>query len=338
MKNIFALIVMLLVISSCEKNDDKDDKDTGSSFTEKTVSMGQDSNHDVYYSLSDGLVNSIDRSEWDIAFSVPLQSATILINEGAGVELYCVGDTNFWSSIDENTITGLKPRYNDETDWEKGAFNVNAKGFPNYGWGTYHAGNPDHNVGGDSAYVLKLSDGSFKKFMVRKKTGTTSANEFLWADLNGENQMSASLSTAPYADKKHFVHYSLVSGEKVEAEPDMTKWDLLFTRYVIRIPVGPAQFMDYPVMGVLSNPDVRVAKITEIAPDDVKLTDAEFSERPDIIGNDWKISDPVTHEITLAENTSYMIESVDGKNYLLYFTEYGGNANGTIKFKLKTIE
>ncbi|HEX2395044.1 MAG TPA: hypothetical protein VHI78_06825 [Bacteroidales bacterium] len=335
MRNILAVTIMLFVFMSCEKDENTD----SSTFTSKTVSMGQNSDNDVYYSLANGEVSNLNRSGWDIAFSVPLQTATILINEGAGVELYCVGDTNDWNAVDENSISGLSPRFNDESDRTMGAFNVNATGFPNYGWGTYHGGNPDHNVGGDSIYVIKLTDGSFKKFMVRVKLGTSSSNEFRWADLNGENEMTASLSTAPYEDKKHFIHYSIVNNEPVEAEPDMTEWDLLFTRYLIKIPVGPSVFMDYPVMGVLSNPDVRIAKVTGKHPDEVTESDAvDFSDRPDVIGHDWKISDPVTHEISLADSTSYFIESVDGKTYLLYFSDYGGNADGTIGFKVKTID
>ena len=178
-----------------------------------------------------------------------------MINEGAGVELYCVGDTNAWESVDENTIVGLEPRFNDESDWNAGAFNVNASGFPNYGWGTYHAGNPDHNVGGDSLYVIKLADATYKKFMVRVKLGASGANVIRWADLNGENEMTDVVPTAAYSNK-NLIHYSLVNNEIVEAEPDKTAWDLLFTRYVIKIPTGPSSFMNYSVMGVLSNPDV----------------------------------------------------------------------------------
>jgi hypothetical protein len=209
----------------------------------------------------------VNRPSWDIAFSIPLQTATILINEGAGVELYCVGDTNAWESVNENTIVGLEARFNDESDWNAGAFNVNASGFPNYGWGTYHAGNPDHNVGGDSLYVIKLADATFKKFMVRVKIGASGASVIRWADLNGENEMTAVIPTATYSNK-NLIHYSLVNKEIVEAEPDKTAWDLLFTRYVIKIPIGPSTFMNYSVMGVLSNPDVVIAKTTGV-PEDV---------------------------------------------------------------------
>lgn len=331
---IYAIIAIAIVFTACENDDN-----SGNSFTDETVSMGANSLDDVYYSLANGEANTITRADWDIAFSVPLQTATILINEGAGVELYCVGDTNYWGSVNENTIDTEEPRYNDKSDWSTGAFNLNAKGFPNYGWGTYHAAG-DHNVGGDSIYVIKLTDGSYKKFMVRVKLGATSSNVIRWADLNGDNEVVKSFSTTPYVDKKHFIHYSLVNMEVVEAEPDMTAWDLLFTRYIVRIPTGPASFMNYPVMGVLSNQGVTVAKVAGIPAEKAVENDVtgDYSDEADVIGSDWKESHPVTHEISLVDSTCYFIKSVDGKKYQLYFSNYGGNTAGSISFKVKKVD
>jgi hypothetical protein len=99
---------------------EKQHDDQGGNFTSETIAMGANSMNDVYFSLTNGDVNTIDRTDWDIAFSVPLQTATVLINEGAGVELFCVGDTNDWATIDENTISGLEPRFNDESNWNPG--------------------------------------------------------------------------------------------------------------------------------------------------------------------------------------------------------------------------
>lgn len=328
-------IAIAMALPACEEDDQPNDP-----YTASTVDMGSNSLSDVYYSLADGEVNTIVRSEWDIAFSVPLQTATVLINEGAGVELFCVGDTSHWSIVEENTIDGLSPRYNDKSNWFTGAFNVNASAFPNYGWGTYHFGNPDHNVGGDSLYVIKLSDGSLKKLMIRAKLGMTAASIIRWANLDGSDESVDTIPTAGVANTRHFVYYSLIEKSLVEAEPDKSAWDLLFTRYVIRIPAGPGLFMNYPVMGVLSNPDVTVAKVTGIDPMTATDSDAPggYSAEADVIGYDWKVSDPVTHEISLVDQTSYFIQSVDGKTYQLYFTQYGGNAAGTIDFKVKSIE
>jgi hypothetical protein len=334
-KFIHIALAVSIIFTACENNDNNND-DT---FKSETINMGANSTRDVYYSLSNSDVNSIERSDWDIAFSVPLQTATILINEGAGVELYAIGDTNEWESVDVNSYLNLYQRLNNKTNWWEGAFNINATGFPNYGWGTYHASG-DHNVVGDSIYVLKLSDGSFKKFMVEAKLGANSANILRWADLDGNNEITKTFSTTPYFDKKHFIHYSVVDQVVVEVEPDISEWDLLFTRYVEMIPTGPSSFMYYPFMGVLTNPDVKAAKLTGIDPEKLTASDIPdaFSTSANIIGYDWKISDPVTHEISLADSTGYFIQSVDGKTYALYFTEYAGKAIGTTGFKVKVIE
>jgi hypothetical protein len=334
-KSVYIILAAVSAMYACEK----DDNSIVPSFNSVTVEMGANSTNDVYYSLANGEVASVARTNWDIAFSVPLQTATVLINEGAGVELYCVADTNDWGSVNENSKNGKSKLFNDKSDWSVGAFNRNATGFPNYGWGTYHAA-ADHNVGGDSVFIIKLSDGSWKKFMIRAKLGATSSNVFRWADLNGENENLASLPTTPYNDKKNFIHYSLVNNQLVEAEPDMTTWDLLFTRYVVKIPAGPGVFMDYPVMGVLTNPVVKTARVSGIDPEKAEppVSSSDYSNAADIIGYDWKVSDPVTHEISLVDSTSYFIQSVDGNNYQLYFTEYGGNTAGTIGIKVKKIE
>jgi hypothetical protein len=335
-QSIIAFLATIFLFVACENDNDNGNP---ASFTSQTVSMGANSAKDVYYSLANGEVSSLNRADWDIAFSVPLQTATILINEGGNVELYNVGDTSAWDAVTENSYAGKTKRFNNKSDWSVGAFNMFATGFPNYGWGTYHAGG-DHNVGGDSLYVIKLTDGSYKKFMVRVKLGATSANVFRWADLNGENEVLTSLNTSPYHDKKHFIHFSLVNNEIVEAEPDMSAWDLLFTRYVVKVPAGPTTFMDYPVMGVLTNPDIKVAKVTGTDPEKLDLSSIspEYSTSADIIGYDWKVSDPVTHEISIADSTSYLIQSVDGNTWQLYFTGYGGNTAGTVDFKIRKIE
>jgi hypothetical protein len=332
-KELFIIVTSLLVMTSCEKNDTKDP------FTEYTVAMGTNSASDVYFKLANGEIKAVTRSDWDLAFSVPLQTATILINEGAGVELYCVGDTNQWESIDENTIDNLQKRYNDESDWFAGAFNVNASGFPNYGWGTYH-GPPDHNVGGDSIYVVKLTDASYKKLMIRVKLGIGSASVIRWADLNGDNESIETLSTAPYDELKHFIHYSLVNKEIVEAEPDMDTWDLLFTRYYTRIPTGPSSYMNYMVTGVLNNSGASIAKVTGIPPEKATESDitGDYSDAANTIGSDWKESHPITHAVSLADSTSYFIQSVDGNTYQLYFTNYTSLEQGDVNIKVKTLE
>ena len=333
MRNLLIIPIFLtLAMVACKKDD------TTVSYKEVTVDMGSGSGSDVYYSLAGGAANTVNRADWDLAFSVPVQTATILINEGKGLELYCVGDTNAWESINANSINGLEPRFNNKSDWAIGAFNLNSSGQTNFGWGTYHQA--EHNVGGDSSYIIKYPDGSLKKLMIRVKLGATSDNIIRFADADGSNEFVESVSTSPYVGLKNFIHYSLESKEVVEAEPKFDAWDLLFTRYVIQIPTGPTSVMNYPVTGVLCNSGVTVAKVTGVPAEKAADTQSEsgYVTAADVIGYDWKVSDPVTHEVSIADSVSYFIKSVDGKKYQLYFTEYGGQTAGTITFKVKTVQ
>jgi hypothetical protein len=98
--------------------------------------------------------------------------------------------------------------------------------------------------------------------------------------------------------------------------------------------------MNYPVTGVLCNSGVTVAKVTGVPPEKAVDTQSEsgYVENADAIGYDWKVSDPVTREVSIADSVSYFIKSVDGKKYQLYFTDYGGFEAGTIAFKVKTVQ
>jgi hypothetical protein len=242
--------------------------------------------------------------------------------------------------VDASSIDGLQPRYNDKSGWTTGAFNLNAAPWPNYGWGTYHQGVPDHDVGGDSLYIVKFPDGSMKKLMIRAKLGTSSGNIIRSADVDGANEFVDTLLTAPYVDLKNFIHYSLVNQQAVEAEPKKDEWDLLFTRYVIQIPTGPTSVMNYPVTGVLSNPAVTVAKVSGVPVEEAMDSQSGngYVTDADAIGYDWKVTDAVTREVSIVDSLSYFIKSVDGNTYQLYFTEYGGQAAGTITFKVKKVE
>jgi len=112
MRNLL-VISLFLSVATIACTEDEKNKD---SYTEFTVDMESNSGSDVYYSLAGAEGNTLDRNDWDIAFSVPLQTGTILINEGKGLKLYCVGDTNAWGSVDASSINGLNPRYNSKTD------------------------------------------------------------------------------------------------------------------------------------------------------------------------------------------------------------------------------
>ena len=59
--------------------------------------------------MENGVVQSTDRSDWDLGFATSQVSVSIRINGGAGVELYTypAGDTSDWAMLDTFGMTGL---------------------------------------------------------------------------------------------------------------------------------------------------------------------------------------------------------------------------------------
>jgi hypothetical protein len=332
MKNLLILYILpVILLASCKKSTDSNPEIT------VTLSMESNSSNDVYYSFVNGIANSVVRTDWDIALSVPLRTASILINEGAGVELYSAGDTNAWATADTANLNARTARFNNKSDWYDGAFNIYSTGGINFGWGTYNG--IVYNVYADSIFILKLTNGSYKKFAIKNKMGYTNTYGLEWSNLDGSGTENTTVSVTPDS-LKNFIHYSVVNKKVVDAEPDKKNWDLLFTRYVVKVPSGPGTTMNYQVTGILINPLEKGLKVTGVAPENANYTDttATFTTQADIIGWEWKISDPITHEISIAPNTSYFVKLSDGHIYRIYFTNYGGLANGTITFKTKLVE
>jgi hypothetical protein len=207
----------------------------------------------------------------------------------------------------------------------------------NFGWGTYDLSS--HNVYGDSIYIVRLTNGDYKKLFIRMIDGLTDTYLLRWANIDGSNTVNTSFSRSAYQSKK-FIQYSLVNQAVVDAQPANDAWDLLFTMYIVKIPAGPGVYMDYPVVGVLINSGLQGVIVTDKDPAQASYTDAtgDFSTNADVIGWEWKVSDPETHEISLAENTSYFIKKADNSIYRIYFTDYITSDNGNISFKVKKVE
>jgi hypothetical protein len=318
---------------SCDKNDDS----TKDNTKEETISLGAEYVYDVYYSFTDGEVAKVVRSDWDLALSVPLQTATVLINEGSGVELYPAGAVSDWNSVDLSSVNVAERIWNNESDWLQGAFNRGAgvSSVFNYGWGSYQQ--TSHNVVADSVYIIKLTSGDYKKIKLFKN-GAANTYVLTWANPDGTGLDSASVGVAD-ASSKHFVHYSLVNKEVIEYEPAANSWDILFTVYTSRVS-AQGMTMDYPVMGVLTNQNVEVAKASDVVPESASLADTTvgFSKANNTIGWDWKTNVPQTANYSIVENQSYFVKNTDGTIYQIYFTSFDGKSTGNVSFKTKLIE
>lgn len=303
-----------------------------SAQTVDTVSIGAGYVNENYYTLSDGSENAIIRNDWDLAFaSDPLgfASSTVRINGGSGVELFkyssAIAD---WSTLDTTGFnwTGNGLRNSDE-DWSIGAFNnITPTSSLDLGWGTYSV--ITHVVSGDRIFIVKLTNGGFKKLIVESLQGGVYTVKY--ADLNGSNETITTITKSNYAGK-NFAYLSLQNGTKIDREPISSSWDLLFTGYQRGID-------GYGVKGVLSNVDTKVAKaypVTDVVAED--FVGQNFTSNIGTIGYDWKTINFTTFQWDITDSLVYFVEVANQDIYKIIFTGYGGSASGDFIFTKENV-
>jgi hypothetical protein len=292
-----------------------------------SLSMGPGYINDIYYSLENGEVGSAPRDNWTLAFYTPRFSAGIIINEGFGINLYTYpnGDTSAWATVDTVGMTSWTPLYNSPTIWEDGAFNRNAKGHPDYGWGVYN--DITHNLTGDSLYVVEIPGVGFKKLWIIEKISIDDIYEFKYANLDGSDLHEVSLDVLPYTSKR-FIYYSMVTNEAVDREPDAESYDLQFTKYTEIVYDNENNPTPYPVTGVANNVDIGSNNFHPVAPDYNDWTAVPFDSLKNSIGYDWKSFDLESFSWKVIDSNYYFVQNYAGDVYKLQFLSWGGSTTG----------
>ena len=332
MKNLFPIVFISFIMSvviSCKKSDSTP---AVSVITKRSdsISMSDGYVNEVYYNMTTGKVQTSPRATWDIAFRTMKRSSSILINDGAGVKLYTYpkADTSGWATMDTTGLSGWKPMYNDPANWENGAFSRNARGHPDYGWAIYNDVN--HNLIGDSLFVIKLRDGSYKKLWIVKKLSTLNIYVFRFANLDGSGEQAVNEDISSLA-ATDFSGYSLETNTRVAFEPLKKNWDILFTKYMSVQPDGTP----YPVIGVLSNDSVKTKKFYPVALTYSNPSAGTWDSTRSSIGWNWKKINMITFTYSVVDSTVFYVKPVNGDMYKMYFTAYSGTPGGVVKFNLE---
>ena len=293
--------------------------------TAHSVEQGANYASDVYYSLENGVVATVPADNWDIAFEVTNPFAIgIRINDGFGRELavYPGGDLSSWDNVDSTGFSVWSKKNNGLDLWENGAFNTGFSGDPmDFGWGVY-SGPPLHQVVGDSLYVFKRADGSALKLRINDLSNGLWS--FTYANLDGSNEVTATLAMDDYADRT-YAYYHFTDGA-VDREPATADWDMVFTRYV-----GPTQYGLFPTTGVLLNRDRAAAEADGV--DIAAAVHTDYTLTADSIvalGNDWKSLVNFMWEIDA--DRVYFVESGSGAVHKLWFTGFSGSSTGITTF------
>ena len=318
--------MFLILMNSCDKSTETVTLETKSA----TISLGAGYANEIYYRLSDGLMTSVPRNNWDIGFSVSPREAAILTNGTSGVILKAYPVAAGWNWADPIDTTGFSSwttLYNSDTTWTEGAFNMNATGHPNYGWGEYDMNT--HNLTGISLYIIKTRAASYKKIWIMNKLSAQQKFNFRYSDLDGSNEQTVSLDLAGSA--KNFIYFSLDSNEEVDREPDGDKWDILFTKWIDKS-------INYPVTGVLQNIDVTALESTDTDPKSKVFPSTGFLTSISTIGSDWKIIDMQTYQYSIDGTRVFYAKDINGVVYRIKFSTFEGSTTGNLSFDVSILK
>jgi hypothetical protein len=326
MNKIFTMMASISLATSLHAQVVQDSTVTGPSYT-----------NDVFYSLPNSTVRTEPRDNWDLGFEVNGQTASVLVNTQGNTRVYqtpyAIAD---WASVDTAGMTAWQRLDNSPENWSAGALNTNkgAAGGFDLGWGMYDlngANGPAHAINGDSIFVIRLNSG-VKKFKVNRLFG--GQYSFTWADLNGQNEFTDTVSNANYAGK-NFGYYSLSNNVALDREPLASDWDLLFTRYITydySFAVGDPQ----SVTGVLLNKNTKAVKISGVHDNDLVWENYldSFKTQKNVLGHNWKavnLSPPPTWHIE--DSLTFLVRrATNGEIWKVVFTGFGGSGSGKYFF------
>lgn len=304
-----------------------------SAFSQTTENITLDAAYanQVYYSLENGIVKTSPLASWDLAFDVSGFGSVIKFNGATGSELtlYPKGNASGWNTIDTAGISEWKLLYDSDKSWGESAFNRNTASETDLGWGTYST--ITHVVSGDSIYIAKLSDGSYRKLLIeRLQSGTF---HVAYARLDGTDSVHFELKKSDYPDR-NFAYYSLLNDEQLDLEPDNSSWDLIFTKYIGELAPG----VPYGVTGVLSNAGVKSLQINDVHADEASSDGLKFSEEINIIGYDWKTFNMSTFSYDITDSLVYFVEDKNEETWKVILTDFTGSSTGEVSFTKEKLD
>jgi hypothetical protein len=293
----------------------------------------------VFYSLANGEVANIDNNNWELGFSTSGNGAAgsaIILNEATATLWAYPGEITEWATFDTTGYTSWEQLLNTDTSWTNGAFNVyrGASGTFDMGWGVL---NPMNNFWtfGDSLYLVKLSDNSFRKlWIVSLKSGTW---EYKYANVDGSNEQTFSFVKTNYPNR-NFVYHSMLTNAIIDREPDNTTWDLMFAKHTDYVN-PPGTYVS--VTSVFNNRNVWSAKSheTDYAAASTSTTpQTSLNQNINNIGREWKKYSSATGWAVYDSIAYFVYDNDSADFYRVVFTGFGGMMSGKTYFNKELLQ
>ena len=225
-----------------------------------------------------------------------------------------------FGQIDTAGYKTWKSLYNSLSTWEDGAFNMNQTGHPDYGWGLYNS--ITHGLAGDSVYLIKLQDGTFKQMFIDEKNSVANIYTFRYADISGENQVIENARCVDYQTKL-FLYYSLQNKAFADREPEKSAWDMVLTKFTDTA-------INYTVTGFLTNEKTSVAVYhaanSSVASAAGLQDTTEFKSDIGAIGNSWYRLSGMS--IVPVDTMVYFVKTSAGDIYKMQVNYFQSGASG----------
>lgn len=290
------------------------------------TSMGAGYANQVYYKLSTDTTTPFAANSWDIAFLRESNlNQAIRVNESIGIEVFEASNTpSDWNTIDVTNQSGWTQLYNSDTDWNNGAFMKGSDNTPPFGFGWGHYNPVTHHLTGSIIFVLKYADGTYRKLIIEDYFGAYTFKYSTWTGSAWTADQTATISNASNPNNK-YNYYSFTTNSEVVAEPAVTDWDFVFTRYYTEL----APNTMYLVTGVLHSSEVTVAQNEEVGgmPTNPSLT---YETDINTIGYDWKSFTGTS--FTVNSDRAFYVKYANNTVYRIYFTAFSGGSAGNITF------
>ena len=315
-----------------------------------SAQTGTGSSSMTFYSLKTGQKTIVSNTDWHLAISIrptqfqvpfsPIGGTTIRMNEAMGVKVYYVPDANAaaFNIVDTTGYKNWTILHDSDTSIDEGVLNSNRnKGnIYDFGWGTYNGSN--HNVTGDSLYLIQLPNGELKKFIVVNLDRDTAFN-LKYSNIDNSDLQTIHISKKDYIGKE-FVYLNLLDNEIHDKEPLAADWDLQFLKYTAT-DILSNKFV--PVVGVWLNKGALAAQRMAHDVTDNDYSNLTFSHKLNAIGWNWKYQGSsqallsgknifaVSEFYLTKDSLTYFVQTVGAQVYKVIFTRYNPG-NGQIDF------
>lgn len=310
-----------------------------------SVTMGPGYANDIWYSMENGGTPPATNKNWTLAFQTTVQgpygNVSVWANHAQdtvsvwSLHKEAAGNFGLLSLVDTAGKTRL---FNSPTSWNYGAFNRNADTANqfDYGWGFYDQLD-NHNVNGDSLYLMQAGTSLFQVWIEQYKTLPTDSStwKFRIARLDGSEDTTIYINRAFFANK-NFAYYEARNRVVLDREPASNTWDIVFTRYTDSLDLGGG-IGSNTTTGPLLNHGVTAARVLAVNPDTVSYAPYPYSNALNAIGWDWKTAPMGPGAWTVDSNRTYFIKTVSGDYYQLVFTSFTGSANSKTVFKKRKV-